>query len=173
MDLPIEIVNKIFLFVSSPTSELIRESKYYNKSFPILYLDKVVNCSLDKNISFLECRSYYQYDVYWKILEHQKTDEPTRYQLFHIFTNYKKEEAFSEDTKVNIEYFYTILVNRMNDVYYNCTYDTIRYIDNRIWTSNIRNRCSEEIRDYTIVVCVSICMSVWIFVCIVGLFKHV
>jgi hypothetical protein len=41
MFLPIEIVNKIFMYVSSPTARLIKESQYYRTIFPFFYLKRV------------------------------------------------------------------------------------------------------------------------------------
>lgn len=45
---PIEIINKIFTYVSSNNACLIRDSHFYQKEFPFFYLNHVLSYDIDK-----------------------------------------------------------------------------------------------------------------------------
>jgi hypothetical protein len=118
--LPIEIINRIFLFIKSDISDIIKSSEFYNISFPFLLLNtrERIDTSLSKHQ--LDCLAYYQYDVYWKILKYQNPKCVSKYQLFHIFTNDKNTNFYSEDTKINLVFKYNkfvILLRKYDDDY--------------------------------------------------------
>lgn len=121
IQLPIEIINKIFLFLKSDTSDVIKSSKFYNSSFPILFLN-TRKITYDRPLSKLQlqCLAFYQYDVYWKILENQNTNCVSKYKLFHIFTNDENKQIYSEDTQIDLIYKYNqflIFLKKYEDNY--------------------------------------------------------
>lgn len=45
INLPIEVINKIFLYISSSTASILKNSEFYGKSFPFLYLEQTNSSS--------------------------------------------------------------------------------------------------------------------------------
>ena len=111
---PTDLVNKIFLYMQSPTAPLIRRSKFYGAPFPFLYLRKLWYVRYTRYPippSYAECLAYYQYDVYWKIVQWQHPVARGRYRLGHVHTSSPLPEAYSEDIGVDMEGFYTTFMN--------------------------------------------------------------
>lgn len=122
--LPPEIVSYIYMYVQSPTAVLIRNSKYFHSSFPFLFLRKLSYAHHRRfplPPSYANCLAYYQYDVYWTIVQWQHPIVRGRYRLNFVHTSEHSivpQDPFhhySENIGLDLEYYYTMY---MNTVYY-------------------------------------------------------
>ena len=109
--LPLEIINRIFMYVGSPTAILIRESPYYQKSLPFLSLHVHRYRRIPRYMSSRQCIADYQQDIYWTISNHLHPQDWRRIQLFYIHSNTPRTSSsdipFSEDIGFNFSNFYT------------------------------------------------------------------
>jgi hypothetical protein len=90
--LPNEIINKIFLYLSSDTASVLKNSEFFGKSFPFFYLEQVGSI-IPLNTIQKDFHSINQ-----TIKQHRVDNK--RYMLFHHFTNYKNIECLSEQTDI-------------------------------------------------------------------------
>jgi len=119
---PMEIVNKIFMYVSSPTAFIIQQSKYYARDLPFLLLRPVILKIVPKNKpSYVECIVDYHNDIYSKIAEYQDPLFQRRIFLFYVYTNYKSRNQ-SNDLGVDIGEYYDKYSSRILH-YYDCAYE--------------------------------------------------
>lgn len=86
--LPIEIVNKIFLYVSSPTSDLMKRSRYYGKTFPFMALRNGDN--YENPFPFPTAVEMDYRRIYRKVAENgyydPNVDGKWRYRKFHEYS---------------------------------------------------------------------------------------
>lgn len=94
--LPIEIINKIFTYISSNTVNIIKESKFYGKTFPFFYLRQVEYETFVSD----KIQNDYHLHINTKILENRDLYSDDQYYLFHIFTNDDTFEKISEHTGI-------------------------------------------------------------------------
>lgn len=109
--LPPEIINRIFMYLGSPTAILIRESPYYQKSLPFLLLNVQRYRRIPRYLSSRQCIADYQQDIYWTISNHLHPEDWRRIELFYIHSNTPRTSSshprFSEDIGFNFSNFYT------------------------------------------------------------------
>jgi len=113
MNIPIEIFNNIMIWYEHPTARIIRDSKFYGKAFPFLYLNKIVVIDVVCRKSYLKCLEYYQEDVYWKMVRHQHPIYKYYYILFHIHKNYNDDIKYSENTGIDLSLYYETFRNML------------------------------------------------------------
>lgn len=119
---PMEIVNKIFMYVSSPTASIIQQSKYYARDLPFLLLRPVILKIVPKNKpSYIECIVDYHNDIYSKIAEYQNPLFRRRIFLFYVYTNYESRDQ-SNDLGVDIGEYYDKYSSCILH-YYDCAYE--------------------------------------------------
>ena len=144
---PDEIIGHVMLYMASPTATLIRESKYFDAPFPFLYLRKLSYVYHDRYPippSYADCLAYYQYDVYWTIVQWQHPVVRGRYRMNFIHcsggggsTEDDDEEdplsEYSRNIGIDLEHHYTMY---MNTVYHRLLrqhmrrYHTQRHLQN-------------------------------------------
>lgn len=124
---PEEIINKIFLYVSSDTASLLKNSEFFGKSFPFLYLNQVVPLIPTNTIQ----KDFYTIN---KSIKQNRIDNE-RYMLFHHFTNYKNSECISEQT--NIVYIFNSIkryrltnIEEMEEYLEDVLIDNLDYLHN-------------------------------------------
>jgi hypothetical protein len=117
-DLPIEIINKIFLYVSSPTYVLIQGSPFFKKAFPFMELNRFESpYPFPTNIEI----DYHR--IYSKMRENKYDDvDEIEYRRFHEFSNMEKcledidhdqnMECESESDIIERHYLYFIFHHR-------------------------------------------------------------
>lgn len=105
-ELPIEIINHIFVFLSSPTAEILKTSIYYNSGFPFLLLQKKTLDSyyLQKK-SRRRCLNFY-IELYKEILNYEDPYGSGRYKWYHIFSNYETDIIYSDHILFNFQTYY-------------------------------------------------------------------
>lgn len=94
MNLPLEIINKIFTYISSNTANIIKESQFYGKTFPFFYLRQVEYDCIRKILN-----DYHQINIY--INNNKDLSSYDRYHIRHIFTNDDSFINISEHTGIN------------------------------------------------------------------------
>lgn len=121
--MPLEIVNAIFMYVSSPTADLLQKSKYYGRDLPFLLLRPVVLkvVPLDKP-SYIKCLVDYHNEIYCKIAEYQDPTSRQHIFLFYVYTNYPSHNQ-SKDLGVDIGEYYDNYSSRIFH-YYDCAYES-------------------------------------------------
>lgn len=130
--LPIEIMNKIFLYMSSPTSNIIRNSKIFSKPFPLMSLRRVdepdpfpfpTKIEMDyRRIYYKICKNRLSYD----------NNEPSgyHYRRFHEFSNQMEHvEDVDHDDEMNEETDSEIIEDHMLYFIFHNRYWYNRYRD--------------------------------------------
>ena len=130
--LPIEIINKIFLYLSSSTASLIKESEFYGQSFPFLYLEQIEMFPPINNVH----QDYININTLVK--QHEISDN--RYILFHYHTNYANI-LISEQSDVifiynSIRRYRLTNNNDMEEYYEDLLIDNLDYLNNVFILSN-------------------------------------
>lgn len=117
--IPTEIINKIFMYIESPTNDIIKQSKYYQSSFPFLLLNKLRTSPQDKSISLRNCIIDYHHTIYWTVAENEHPLYPGKYKLFHIYTNKYNNysDIYSENMGISMVYYYQLFVSKYYDEY--------------------------------------------------------
>lgn len=101
--LPVEIINKIFLFMSSPTSKIIKESRVHDEPFPFLGLKSNVPAFPFPTRTQMEYRR-----IYRKLDQNRVHDETCEngigYRRFHEHMNHDKSlEDIDHDSDFEIQ----------------------------------------------------------------------
>lgn len=137
-----EIINHIFMYLSSPTSKIIQQSSYFKRHLPFLLLATRRGYQLPRSRSSRECLADYQHDIYWRIGNHLHPEDNTRVELFFEHSNRNHVILFSE----NIGFDFTIFYERYmlsTSHYYIDTPPRHRLFSgcfNTIWVPPICNR---------------------------------
>lgn len=157
--IPIEIINKIFMYIESPTNDIIKHSKYYGSSFPFLLLKKLRMSPTNKSVSLQDCIVHYHHTIYWKVAENEHPLFPGKYKLFHIYNNNNKydnnqRDTYSENMGISMLYYYQLFVSK----YYYDEYEQYPF-------PSMTNNITEYDLFYNIIVWISY-ISVMIFVVI-------
>lgn len=95
--LPVEIVDKIQIYVTCPIADMFRKARYYGRPFPFLYCDHNV---------LEECSLIVQKD-YQKIMKdivaHRRLQPNFRewkYRMFHVHSNDEDDEYYKGTDKL-------------------------------------------------------------------------
>lgn len=135
--LPMEVINKIFLFMKSPTVQIFKESVFYKHDLPFLLLSKRarVPCQyIATTKSFEMCMAEYVYDIYFKIASNVHPLCNERISLFYIYRNYDSSHKYSKDLGINVRKpYFDLLVRRRHHLH-------ICEFRHRYYYSNWRNR---------------------------------
>jgi hypothetical protein len=127
VSLPIEIINKIFTYISSPIASIIKDSEFYGKSFPFFYLEQ-------NNVNYPTNNIQWDYIQINKLIKNQRFGDDTYY-LFHHYTNYINDSFISEQTTVvyllnSILRYRLTIHNNIEDLYEELLIDNLDFLNN-------------------------------------------
>lgn len=117
--LPIEIVNKIFTFMCSHTSIIIRHSKFYGKELPFMLL-KTVGFRNQYTIASQSLGEFivYRQQLCFRIVSHRYPNHPRRIYPFFVHSN-DDIRMTSKDLGVDVREWYLNYLRRNSY----CEYD--------------------------------------------------
>ena len=98
---PVEIINKIYSYIGSPTSTIIKQSLFYNSSFPFFLLRQVVYFPQYPE----KIRNDFHFNINLPIRASQLNNNDDRYVIFFEFNNYDDTPRISEHTGVSTPLF--------------------------------------------------------------------
>lgn len=110
--LPVELVNQILRYNSSPLADNFRKSRFYEHDLPFLLLKhcdfgRFLRCHPDR-LSYKRIFDDYVYQIYYQLANHALVSSSlrSRIRLFYIYTNDPSARKYSKDLRVNIKYRY-------------------------------------------------------------------
>lgn len=115
--LPVEIVNRIFSYMSSPTAMILKQTLYYRHDLPFLLLRQGMmerRVHINKNLepfNFEVSQDYFK--IYSKILLHQHPHCERCISLFYVYTANSVSRRYSRDLNVSVRQHYFSFVNYM------------------------------------------------------------
>ena len=112
MNLPSEITNKIFSYMSSPTSHLIKQSYFYNSDYTFALLNITIHdpsflCKTKKKRSVLNLKTRQDYYEYYKLqhLDYCKKELTLKHNVSDWYIDYLKRVCDESSHTPSIEQF--------------------------------------------------------------------